>query len=267
MMGYITHDSGMKRDLIKKGILLGVAICLGIVMSVMGSGFLQREHVIDWGIGPSKDERTPTPPPYSQTMLDAHNGIWIGDTSRREVYLTFDLGYEAGYTAEVLDILKENKIKAIFFLCGNYLQEKELIDRMIAEGHTIGNHTDRHKDLPKLSDELIKKDIEDFSTKFKEKGYTQELKHFRPPCGRISERVLKEVNSQGMKTVMWSSAIVDWGKSPIDAQACADKITRRIHPGALVLLHITNSGTPKMLRLLIPQIIEKGYTFGDAGAL
>ena len=116
----------------------------------------------------------------------------------------------------------------------------------------------------------MKEDIVSLSESFKAKygeKYTRPLLHFRPPKGRISARVLREAAAQNMKTVMWSSAIADWSKSPIDAAACADKITGRIHPGAIILLHITNSGTPKMLNLLIPQLMQKGYTFGDAGTL
>lgn len=225
---------------------------------------------INWGLKPNTNEQTPGAPEDGVELLEKHNGMFVGPTDEKKVYLTFDLGYEAGYTNAVLDTLKKHKIKGLFFLCGNYLQEDELINRMIEEGHTIGNHTNHHKDLPTLGHEKMKEDIVSLDTKFKEKygeKYTKPITHFRPPKGRINEEVLKAVAEENMKTVMWSIAIVDWGKTPIDAKKSADKITSRIHPGAIILMHITNSGTPEMLELLIPQLIKKGYTFGDSGSL
>ena len=93
------------------------------------------------------------------------------------------------------------------------------------------------------------------------------MKFFRPPQGRICERTLKTAAAYGLKTVMWSVAIVDWGKTPINAPVNAGKIASRIHPGAVILLHITNSGTPEMLKLLLPKIAEKGYLAGSPAEL
>jgi peptidoglycan-N-acetylmuramic acid deacetylase len=248
------------------GIMLAT-IAFGVTCTTQPAEATVNAPIVNWGMSPNTREQTPTPPEWGAELLEKHNGIFVADTEEKVVYLTFDLGYEAGYTAQVLDTLKQHNIKGIFFLCGNYLQHKELIQRMIDEGHTIGNHTDRHKDLPKLSDENIKKDIVDFQTKYEAAGFTAPIKHFRPPQGRIDERSMKITADLDLKTVMWSIAIVDWGKQPIDATASAKKIASRIHPGAIVLLHITNAGTPKMMDLLIPQILEKGYTFGDAGQL
>jgi len=229
---------------------------------------MQKEHIIDWGVTPNDKEITPQIPDFAGTMLEQNNGIFIGDASIKQVYLTFDLGYEAGYTDKVLDILKTHNIKAIFFLCGHYLTETALVERMIAEGHTIGNHTNKHKDLPKQSDEAIRADIAEFEELYNQKfSHGNELKHFRPPSGRISDRVLRIANEEGLKTLMWSSAIVDWGKNEIDARASADKLIKRVHNGNIILLHITNAGTPKMLEMLIVGLAEKGYAVGDAGTL
>ena len=251
----------------------GFAMLAVLVICVM-SGFAFSGFVVNWGLTPNSRGVTPEAPRGGAELLRKYDGMYVceknAETSDKKVYFTFDLGYEAGFTAEVLDILQANSIKASFFLCGNYLQEDELIGRMISEGHTIGNHTDRHRDLPKLGDDAMKKDIVDFTEKFEEKysmAYSKKITQFRPPQGRFNERVLKEVQNQGLKTVMWSVAIVDWGKSPIPAQLNADKIAKRVHPGAIILFHITNSGTPEMLKLLIPQLVEKGYTIGDAGLL
>ncbi|MCL2861634.1 MAG: polysaccharide deacetylase family protein [Firmicutes bacterium] len=218
---------------------------------------------IDWGINPNTKEQTPTAGYDAEKVLHDNNGVFIRETEEKKVYLTFDLGYEAGYTDKVLDILKKHDIKAVFFLCSNYLKETELVDRMIADGHNIGNHTDKHKDLPKLSVDGITKDIADFDEKFYEKYPDHKMHFFRPPSGRFDNRSLKVANERGLKTMMWSVAIVDWGKQPIDAAKSSDKIASRVHPGAIILLHISNSGTPKMLEQLLPKLEAKGYSVGN----
>jgi len=254
---------------INKMFFLSSLVLMGVccLCAPMGSALAAGGGIISWGVNPNTQGRTPEPPAGSEQLLSAYNGMFVGDTSKKEVYFTFDLGYESGYTNEVLDILKENNIHAIFFLTGNYLKETDLIARMIDEGHSLGNHTDRHKDLPTLSEEGIKTDVMTMQNSFKEKYPEVPMNYFRPPQGRISEKVLKLVSAQNLKTVMWSIAIVDWGKTPIDPVSNSNKIAGRLHPGAIMLCHITNSGTPKMLRLLIPKIAEKGYTIGNAGEL
>lgn len=249
------------------------SICALLLLCVT-CGFTHSDKVINWGLSHNSKGLTPLAPKGGAELLKKYGGMFVCDKDalehKKNAYFTFDLGYEAGFTGDVLDILKQHSIKATFFLCGNYLQEEGLIGRMIAEGHTIGNHTDKHKDLPKLGDEAMKKDIADFTEKFEAKygaAYGKKITQFRPPQGKFDERVLNEVQGQEMHAIMWSSAIVDWGKSPIKAKPSADKIARRIHPGAIILSHITNSGTPEMLRLLIPQLHELGYSIRDAGTL
>ena len=246
---------------------LYVFILAVLTLSVFSNNFASaQDSTISWGVVPNSEERTPEPPKGSTALLEKYNGLFIKDTLEKTVYFTFDLGYEAGYTAEVLDILAENNIKGIFFLCGNYLQEEGLIKRMIDEGHYLGNHTDKHKDLPTLGSEAIKKDIVTLQENFISQ-YNQPMLFFRPPQGRFNEQTLKIANDNGLKTMLWSIAIVDWGKTPINHTECANKIEKRIHPGAVILFHITNSGTPKMLKLLIPKILEKGYTIGSPAEL
>jgi len=250
----------MKRK--TKILIMLLALALTLPLLFAAANLSDTGRVISWGVSPNKQERTPQIPDGSGTMMEKHGAIFTGDTSLKKVYFTFDLGYEAGYTAEVLDILKEHNIQAVFFLCGNYLKETELMQRMISEGHLIGNHTDRHKDLPSLDNDGITKDIADFKTQMDTQYPNTTMKFFRPPSGKFCERTLRIAKEQSYTTMMWSIAIVDWGKTPIDATASAKKITERIHPGAIILLHITNSGMPKMLRELLPQVIDKGYEVG-----
>lgn len=225
-------------------------------LSALAMLLVGQSNIVSWGLSHHGNETTPSVSEYGAELLAKYDGLYVGDTSQREVYFTFDLGYEAGYTAEVLDILKEHGIKATFFVCGNYLRETELLQRMQEEGHQIGNHTDKHRDLPKLDEAGIRKDLTDLAL-------PQATQFFRPPQGRFDEKTLRVAKELGLRAVLWSVAIVDWGKEPIDVRASADKVISRIHPGAIMLFHITNAGTPEMLKLLIPELTAKGYTFGQ----
>ena len=220
--------------------------------------------IINWGVCPQKNNIPPTPPPGSQKLLDDFGGLFRVNTDKKVVYFTFDLGYEAGYTAEVLDILKSHNAKGIFFLCGNYLKETALIERMHAEGHVIGNHTDRHKDLPTLSPDAIKTDIMDFQNDYLSRYPDKHAPTFmRPPKGRFDEKTLRIAQENKFRTMLWSIATVDWGKTAIDPVKTSDTIVRRLHSGAIILCHITNSGMPKTLERALPLIKAAGYTIGD----
>jgi peptidoglycan-N-acetylmuramic acid deacetylase len=230
-------------------------------LSVFGGG---NAKPISWGLGGFGGERVPTAPPNANELLQKYDGLYYFETDKKEVLLTFDLGYEAGHTGAVLDILKANKIKAIFFLCGGYMGQTELIERIITDGHMVGNHTDKHKDLPTLSTEAIEKDIMTLQNEFTDKfPHSPAPKFFRPPQGRVDEKVLQIAKDNGLRTTMWSIAIKDWGKTPYDADAGAKKIASRVHAGAIILSHITNSATPDMIEKLIPLLETAGYSFAD----
>ena len=226
---------------------------MALVAAVMGNG----SEVVSWGLSHHGNETTPTVSAVGAQLLKEYDGMYVGDTSKKQVYLTFDLGYEAGYTGEVLDILKEYQIKGLFFLCGNYLKQQDLILRMQNEGHQLGNHTNKHRDLPSFSEAGIQQDISSLQL-------PTTTKFFRPPQGRFDAKTLRVAKGLGLRAVLWSLAIADWQKAPkLDVAACTNKILERVHPGAIMLFHITNPGTPEMLRSVIPALQNKGYTFGE----
>jgi len=226
---------------------------LALVATVMGNA----SEVVNWGLSHHGNETTPAVSSYGAKLLKEYNGMYVGDTSKKQVYLTFDLGYEAGYTGEVLDVLKEYEIKGLFFLCGNYLKQQDLILRMQNEGHQLGNHTNKHRDLPSLSEDGIRQDISSLQL-------PATVKFFRPPQGRFDAKTLRVAREEGLRAVLWSLAIMDWQAKPkLDVAASTKKILERVHPGAIMLFHITNPGTPEMLRSLIPALQEKGYSFGE----
>jgi len=150
---------------------------------------------IGWGIKRAKDYQTPDLGTENLKILEENQGIGIGDTNLNKVYLTFDEGYEAGYTEKILETLKNNNVKAAFFITAHYVNSQpDLVKRMIDEGHIVGNHTVNHKSMPDLTDEKIKEEIMKLHTTIHEKfGY--EMKYIRPPMGEFSERTLSLINS------------------------------------------------------------------------
>jgi len=269
----INNSRTLKKQRIALFVVISVitlSLLIAISLNTHWAYALSGNETVSWGVNPNTEGRIPEPPKNGAKLLEEFGGIFVMPKNEeqhediKKIYFTFDLGYEAGYTAEVLDILKEHNIKAVFFLCGNYLKEDILIKRMLNEGHEIGNHTDKHKDLPTISSEAIQKDIADFDIKYKQafEG-NPPLKYFRPPKGNFCRKTLQAVKEQNLTNMMWSIAIVDWGKEEINAQKCADKITSRLHDGAIILLHITNAGTPKMLRILLGQMQQAGYVAGS----
>lgn len=150
---------------------------------------------IGWGVKREKDHKTPDLGSENKKILEKYNGLTLGDVNSNKVYLTFDEGYEAGYTEQILDTLKNNNVTGTFFITAHYVNtQPDLVQKMIDSGHIVGNHTVNHKSMPDLSDEKIKTEIMDLHTVIYEKfGY--EMKFIRPPMGEFSERTLNIINS------------------------------------------------------------------------
>lgn len=181
------------------------------------------------------------------------------DTSR--IILTFDQGYENGYTAQILDTLKEKNVSAIFFLTGDYAKkETALVERMIAEGHMIGNHGMTHASLPTLTESEAKAELMDLH-QYVLDTYGYEMQYFRCPCGEYSEEALETVQSCGYRTVFWSDAYVDWNvdDQPDPAQSL-ERLKAHAHGGEILLLHSVSSTNAAILGDLIDAFRAEGYT-------
>lgn len=180
---------------------------------------------------------------------------------RNRIILTFDQGYENGYTSSILDTLQEKQVSAIFFLTGDYAKkETELVNRMIQEGHMLGNHGMTHASLPLLEHAAACEELMTLHQYVKD-HYHYEMQYFRCPCGEYSEQALKTAQSCGYKTIFWSGAHVDWltDKQPDPAQAL-QKLTASAHGGEILLLHSVSSTNAQILGELIDQLREKGFT-------
>ena len=200
-----------KRDLW----ILGGAFALALVMGfgVMMGSVLETGS---WGLS-FRQEGTPPIGNAGKDQLMAYDAAYIGDTGEKKLYLTFDAGYENGCTAKILDVMKKHQVKGAFFLVGNYIEKNaDLVRRMTAEGHTVGNHTMHHWDMSKLSDKAaFSKELTDLEVLYKEKTGQEMPRYYRPPQGIYSEENLKMAKELGYRTVFWSLAYVDWNN---DAQ-------------------------------------------------
>ncbi|MBR6107793.1 MAG: polysaccharide deacetylase family protein [Oscillospiraceae bacterium] len=178
----------------------------------------------------------------------------------QQIILTFDQGYENGYTAGILDTLKEKGATAIFFLTGDYAKkEPELVRRMIAEGHVLGNHGMTHAAIPTLTDDALEEEVMSLH-RYVLEHYDYEMQYFRPPCGEYDLLSLEKVHSMGYRTLFWSMAHVDWKTDDQpDPQAALAKLTADAHGGAICLLHSVSATNAQILGDLIDAFRAKGY--------
>ncbi len=186
----------------------------------------------------------------------------MGNKQDKYVYLTFDEGYEAGYTEKILEVLKNNQVKACFFITAHYLNtQSDLVKQMLEQGHIVGNHTVNHKSMPTLSEEQIKEEITKLHTAvFEKTGY--EMKYLRPPMGEYSQRTLSIIQSLGYTTTMWSLAYDDWEEAKQGREEYAkEKILDNIHNGAVILLHGNSKDNANVLDTCIKEIKKMGYEF------
>ncbi len=247
-----------KRDifLIALAVLLGVGLAAHLLLrSTAETG--------SWGLS-FRQDGTPPVGPASASQLQKLDAAYLGNPEEKVLYLTFDAGYENGSTAKILDTLKKHNAPAVFFLVGNYIEKNvDLVKRMAAEGHTVGNHTMHHYDMSKISDpEAFRRELEDLEKLYREKIGGEMSKFYRPPQGIYSTENLKAAQRLGYKTVFWSLAYVDWKNDaqPTKEQAFA-KLLPRVHNGAVILLHSTSQTNAAILDELLTKYEEMGYRF------
>ncbi len=191
----------------------------------------------------------------------ADYGAYAMTEEENRILLTFDQGYENGYTAAILDTLQEKGVTAIFFLTGDYAKsEPELIQRMIDEGHVLGNHSMNHQSFPTLSQEEAQEELMALHQYVLEE-YDYTMQYFRFPCGEYSEETLSLVQENGYRTLFWSDAYVDW---EVDAQPDPTESLQRLqshaHSGEILLLHSVSETNAMLLGDLIDGLREDGFT-------
>ena len=183
-------------------------------------------------------------------------------STEKVIYLTFDCGWENGYTDDVLDTLKEKNVPAAFFCTLEHIQKSpELIARMIKEGHIVGNHSANHPNFAEIDRQRMADEILECDNYLRENfGYTS--KFFRFPEGCYTENALELVHSMGYTSVFWSSAYADWDVSKTKGKDYAfTTVTSRLHPGAILLLHSVSPDNAAALGDIIDWARSNGYEF------
>ena len=206
-----------------------------------------------WGLGTSADSfGRPLDAVNAESKYGDLGGLFVGDSEHKRVWLTFDEGYENGYTEKILDVLKEKNVRAVFFVTYDYAKDNPaLIERMINEGHTVGNHTMSHPSLPELSDDEIRAELSELHEYIKQ-NFGYDMYVMRPPKGEFSERVLNIAKDLGYTTVLWSFAYYDWDVNAQTApDAAFEKITSKTHPGEVCLLHAVSKTNAEILGQVI----------------
>lgn len=226
--------------------------------------FFSDEGELNWYyIGKGKDQIAEAPK-ESVNFLKENSAYYLGDTSSKIIYLTFDEGYENGNTGKILDTLKELKVPAAFFVVKPYIdKEPELVKRMVSEGHIVGNHTVHHPSMAQIHDkEKFKAEFTGVEDAYKKLIGQDMPKFFRPPMGKYSKESLQMTKELGYKTIFWSFAYKDWliHDQPSEGYGI-EKIGKGAHPGCIMLLHAVSNTNTKILATVIKNLQANGYEF------
>ena len=239
--------------------ILNILLCLLIFTLLATTAFAGN----NWGLHFPKDGERPRGNATAE-YLAQFDAYFIGAEDEKVIYLTFDAGYENGFTQGILDTLKKHEAPAAFFLVGSYIKKNpELIIRMAEEGHIVANHTMTHSNMSNISDKasFIKElsQVEDLYTEITKREMP---KFYRPPQGIYSESNLKLAKELGYKTIFWSAAYKDWedNNQPSIGEAFS-KLIPRTHPGAIILLHNTSKTNSLILDELLTRYKDMGYRF------
>ncbi len=257
----------------KKIIVFAVA-CLDIVLIILSFSygyasevFFVSSHtestVYSWYYMPRTDGLQPEPEAEFKFAYD-YCAYSVGDPDKKIIYLTFDAGYENGYTMQILDVLKQHDVKAAFFIVSHYIRTNpEIVKRMVEEGHLVCNHSANHKDMASMSDfEMFRKELTGIEETFYEVTGKDMPDYFRPPEGKFSERSLKYAQELGYYSIFWSFAYRDWfvDDQP-DEESAFNTIISRTHPGEVALLHATSRTNANILDKVLTEWEDMGYTF------
>ncbi|SHJ53834.1 peptidoglycan-N-acetylmuramic acid deacetylase [Hathewaya proteolytica DSM 3090] len=219
----------------------------------------------EWWFIRNKDYKTPRINGNLKYNLNEYDAYYVGDVEKKVLYLTFDEGYENGYTSKILDVLKKNQVKATFFVTLPYVEERpDLVKRMEAEGHVIGNHTKSHLSMPDVTSnkQKFENELKSVDERYKEVTGKDMSKYFRPPMGEYSQKSLAMTKEMGYKTIFWSFAYKDWEPTEQPEPTEAKKlILEGMHNGAIFLLHAVSKTNAEILEEIITEAKNQGYEF------
>ncbi len=232
------------------------------VGAALSTGVIEQDTA-NWGLGFGKEGEKPKGNATVSEMKQ-YNAYYMAEGEEKVLYLTFDCGYENGNTEPILDALKKHNAPATFFVVGHFLESApEIARRMVTDGHTVGNHTYHHPDMSKISDQAsFQKEMDEVASLFEEITGSRLAMYYRPPQGKYNIANLQMAKDLGYTTFFWSLAYVDWDQNnqPSHEEAIK-KLTSRVHPGAIVLLHSTSKTNGEIMDEILTKWEEMGYTF------
>ena len=222
--------------------------------------FVSVKRIDAYGFGVKKNTENKQPDiGFYKGIIESTGGIYVGDKNSKNIYLTFDCGYENGYTGKILDVLKEKGVTATFFLTGHYIDSaSDLVLRMKNEGHTLANHSNLHKNITAISSNEIRREILDLEQKYYNLTGSYLTKFFRPPAGNFDKDSLEVVQALGYTSLFWSVSYKDWNHQN-DASYAVKEVCDNIHNGAIILLHAVSSANADALGMIIDNLQNKGY--------
>ena len=241
-------------------VTLGAAVLSGVLL--LGMALDRAVPTGSWGLSFPSQGQPPAAPMSAERLRELDGAYWDADGGK-VLYLTFDAGYENGYTDEILDILQKQQVPAAFFVTGDYLKRSaDLVRRMTREGHIVGNHTLHHPDMTALSAEEFAAELQGAEELYFDITEQTMPKFYRPPQGVYDEKTLERAKGMGYRTVFWSLAYADWDNDhQPDPEAAVEKLNSRIHDGAVILLHATSKTNAEILDRLLTGWKEMGYRF------
>lgn len=251
-----------------------LAAFAALLLALVAAGLFlgQGEDAVEaasWGLSFPRPGECPAGN-ASAEELAKWDAVYVGSADEPVLYLTFDAGYENGHMGDILDVLAKHKAPAAFFVVGTYIEQNpELVKRMAAEGHIVGNHTWHHWDMDRIGDRAtFEKELADVAEAYAQVVGQPMPQYYRPPRGVYAEQNLAMAQSLGYRTVFWSLAYVDWKQDAQPSREEAfDKLLGRVHNGAVVLLHSTSATNAEILDELLCKWEEMGYRFASLDAL
>ncbi|NMD69776.1 delta-lactam-biosynthetic de-N-acetylase [Bacillus sp. DNRA2] len=238
-------------------------LCILFVSTATVAQAQTSDSAIHWGFKKGYRGQPAEAGQMLEGLLDKYGAYYKGNSNKKVLYLTFDNGYENGYTEQILDVLKKEKVPATFFVTGHYLKSApDLVKRMVNEGHIIGNHSWHHPDFSQVSDEKLAKELEMVKAETARLTGQKEMTFLRPPRGVFTERSLEKARELGYVHVFWSLAFIDWNtNSQKGWKYSYDNIMRQVHPGSIILLHSVSKDNADALEKVIQDLKTEGYDF------
>ena len=245
--------------------IVGAVLATFIIAAVVSINpfFAASSDEYHWGFRKAKDGVPAEAGAPLDQLLDKYGAIYKGKPDRKVAYLSFDNGYENGFTESILHTLQKEQVPATFFLTGHYLESaSDLVKRMVADGHTIGNHSYGHPNMARLSRDGMRAEWRKFDGKLRELTGIERTIYARPPEGIFNAKVLEVGNAEGYRHIFWSVAFKDWMKDERrGADYAYNALMEQLHPGAVILMHTVAQDNAEALPLFIAEAKKQGYTF------